>query len=148
MLPAFYGHTNVGQMVRPRSSELFRPESVLMQVHSQYWCRYRLTDRSIRFSAVESLNWFFSFSSSQDLNAFVLQPKPLPLMYTSSFPRSSFFSTCHQGSHLWLCYLSLDTSEYIQLCIFWQKAWRHSLVFCTYLEKWHSQSLSCGFWQL
>lgn len=57
---------------------------------------------SIRFNVAVSLNWFFSFSNSQDLNVFVLQPKPLLLMYTSSSPHSSFSSTCHQGSHLWL----------------------------------------------
>lgn len=84
-------------------------------------CR-RVSTYISQLNVVVNLNSFFFFSNSQGLNVFVLQPKLLLLMYTSFSLRSSFSSTYHQGSHLWLCYLSLDTSECIQLCIFWQKA--------------------------
>lgn len=75
-------------------------------------CQYSYGEKSRSFWATSCwniLNWFFSFSNSQDLNVFVLQPKPLLLMYTSFSLHSSFSSTYHQGSHLWLCKINIDT---------------------------------------
>lgn len=143
MVPVFYGHTKSQQIVRPWSC-IFLPSSNSHFVNTELTGKFWL-------NAVVSQNLFVFVSNSQDLDVSVLLPRPWLLACTSVFLRFSFSSTCHQVSHLWLCCLSLDTSECIQLCIFWQKAWRHSLVFCTCLEKWHSQylqSLSYGFCQL
>lgn len=140
MVPAFYGHTNSQQIDLDLTSSCHQATAILSSLWAESW-----------LSAVVSQNLFVFASSNQDLDVSVLLPRPWLLACTSVSPHSSFSSTCHQVSHLWLCCLSLDTSEYIQLCIFWQKAWRHSLVFCTCLEKWHSQylqSLSRGFCQL
>lgn len=77
------------------------------------------------------LNWFFSSSNSQDLNVSVLQPKPLLLMCTFFSLHSSFSSTCHQGSHLWLCKINIYTmlkvhifhKSHVKCCYFRRKMW-------------------------
>lgn len=48
-------------------------------------------------------NLFVFVSNNQDLNASVLLPRPWLLACTSASPHSSFSSTCHQVSRLWLC---------------------------------------------